>query len=61
MYGNEGREKSLKPHWVSRIAAVAGGVKRRRRRWKECMRRLRRNERCDEVVSAAQCVCDMMT
>lgn len=38
--------KSLKPHWVSRMAEVAGGVRSRRRRWKECMRSLRMRVRC---------------
>lgn len=45
MYGNEGREKSLKPHCVSRMAAVAGGVRRRMSRWKENIRKLRKKER----------------
>lgn len=51
MYGSAGREKSLKPHWVSWMAAVAGGVRRRRRRWNECIKRLRRKERCAACVS----------
>ena len=46
IYGNDGRENNLNPHCVSRIAAVAGGVKSRRKRWKECIRKFRRNERC---------------
>jgi hypothetical protein len=45
MYGKVGREKSLNPHCVSLIRAVAGGVMMRRRMWKECMRKLRSFER----------------
>ncbi len=45
MCGREARVKSLKPHCVSRMREVAGGVRRRRRRWKECIRALRIAER----------------
>lgn len=51
MYGNEGREKSLNPHCVSRMAAVAGGVSRRMSRWKENIRKLRNRERCVNLAS----------
>lgn len=37
--------KSLNPHCVSRMREVAGGVRSRSRRWKECIRVLRRAER----------------
>lgn len=45
MYGSDAREKSLKPHCVSRMADVAGGVRTRRRKWKECMRNWRIKDR----------------
>lgn len=50
MYGNEGREKSLNPHCVSRMAAVAGGVRRRMSRWKESIRKVRKKERYVNLV-----------
>lgn len=50
MWGRAARVKSLNPHCVSRMREVAGGVRRRRRRWKECIRVLRRAERCEGGV-----------
>lgn len=46
MCGRAAREKSLKPHWVSRMREVAGGVRMVRTRWKDRMRKLRSAERC---------------
>lgn len=54
MYGRAGRVNSLKPHWVSLIDDVAGGVRRRSRRWKECMRAFRKKDRCEGVSNGVQ-------
>lgn len=51
MWGKEAREKSLNPHWVSRMRDVAGGVSMERRRWKERIRALRRSDRCSYLIS----------
>jgi hypothetical protein len=45
IYGNEGRENSLKPHCVSRMSDVLGVVRVQISKWKARMRVLRSNER----------------
>lgn len=45
MCGREGREKSLKPHWVSLMCEVFGVVRVHMRRWKARMRVFRRSDR----------------